>query len=463
MLSRDRAVAVITLCLLNIFTLGAGAAVAKITPDRKLSPQPPAVASRELIRAGPVAPAPPPSGRPPAGLAARLTSLLGGSRAPINAVVIDASSRQILFDQRAGVPATPASTTKLVTSVAALSTLGPQHRLTTKVVRGQGGVITLVGGGDPTLTARPPSLGGYPRYASLIELARATAAALKATGVTRVRVDYDASLFEGARTAPGWKPNYLPDGEVAPVTALAVDEGRLGPWAKRRVADPPDTATGLFARLLGRFGVRAAKGRRTIVRQTRGAAQGTPGEQLAAVRSPTVSTLVEHLMTASDNDMAEAMIRHVAIRRGRPPTFAGGALAVQEVLGGLGIGSGVLINDGSGLSTRNRITPRALADIAALAASPGNPELRAAITGMPVAGFSGTLARRYAGPATLAGAGAVRAKTGTLAGVSTLAGVAHDADGRLLAFAFMLGNGRGQVDPARLDLLAASVAACGCG
>jgi D-alanyl-D-alanine carboxypeptidase/D-alanyl-D-alanine-endopeptidase (penicillin-binding protein 4) len=130
----------------------------------------------------------------------------------------------------------------------------------------------------------------------------------------------------------------------------------------------------------------------------------------------------------------------------------------------LGVDDGVRVDDGSGLSTRNRITPLALARIAALAASGRYPRLRAAITGMPVAGFTGTLAApRYTDSRTVAGAGVVRAKTGTLSGVSTLAGVAHDADGRLLAFAFMLGDGKGPVDRGRLDLLAASVAACGCG
>ncbi|WP_262402521.1 D-alanyl-D-alanine carboxypeptidase [Actinomadura sp. CNU-125] len=82
---------------------------------------------------------------------------------------------------------------------------------------------------------------------------------------------------------------------------------------------------------------------------------------------------------------------------------------------------------------------------------------------MPVAGFSGTLSPpRYTGRASRAGAGVVRAKTGTLAGVSTLAGLVRDADGRLLAFAFMLGDGKGYVNPLTLDRLAAEVARCGC-
>ncbi|MGH3389096.1 MAG: D-alanyl-D-alanine carboxypeptidase/D-alanyl-D-alanine endopeptidase, partial [Actinomadura sp.] len=356
-----------------------------------------------------------------------------------------------LFDQRAGTAAVPASTTKLVTSVAALATVGPDHRLTTRVVRGGGGHIVLVGGGDPTLTVDPAK--GYPAFASLTDLAKRTAAALKAAGTTRVTVDHDASLYEGSRTAPGWKPNYVPDGEVAPVTALMVNEGRVALGQKRRVTDPPSVAAEAFARVLRRNGIDAGQGSGTRAR--------TGAAQLAAVQSPPVSALVEHAMTDSDNDVAEALARQVAIKRERPPTFEGGAQAVEETLAGLGVGAGVDVSDGSGLSTRNRITPMALAHIAALAASGEHPELRAAITGLPVAGFTGTLADRYR-VFGAQGAGLVRAKTGTLSGVSTLAGVVHDADGRLLAFAFMVDKVQSDVT-GTLDQLAAAVSTCGCG
>ncbi|MWK35710.1 D-alanyl-D-alanine carboxypeptidase/D-alanyl-D-alanine-endopeptidase [Actinomadura sp. J1-007] len=453
----------VTLSLLNVFTVAAGLAVAKLTPERHLSPQPPGVAARELVSAAAPAPAADPGGaRVPnaSALAGRLSGLMGGAGAKINAVVIDAVTRRPLFEQGAGRPATPASTTKLATTVAALAALGPGHRITTQVVRGSGGGIVLVGGGDPTLTALPARPeAGHPPYASLADLARQTAAALKPSGVRRVRVDYDASAYQGPRTAPGWKPNYLPDGEVAPVSALTVDEGRVAPndpASKSRVADPPAAAAASFARLLTRYGVAAKAGRGT--RAQKGAVR------LGAVQSPTASALIEHLMTESDNDVAEAMARQVAIRRGAPASFTGAAQAVRQVLAGLDAADGVSVNDGSGLSPLNRITPLALARLASLAASPDHPELRSVITGMPVAGFSGTLRPpRYTVPASQAGAGLVRAKTGTLSGVSTLAGVAYDADGRLLAFAFMAGDGKTPVDPGGLDRLAAAVASCGCG
>ncbi|NDU76342.1 D-alanyl-D-alanine carboxypeptidase/D-alanyl-D-alanine-endopeptidase [Actinomadura sp. DSM 109109] len=440
-------------------------AVVKLTPDRRLSPQPPSVAARDLVRIAPasaaIPAAAPGSGRAPdpSALAGRLSALVGGPKAKINAVVVDAETRRPLYELRAGEPATPASTTKLATSVAALASVGPAHRITTRVVRGAGDGITLVGGGDPTLTAFPPRPGaGHPPYASLADLARQTATALKASGVSRVRVDYDASAYQGPRTAAGWKPNYLPDGEVAPVSALTVDEGRvspLDPATKTRVSDPPSAAAREFARQLSKNGVRARAGRSTVAQRE--------AVQLGAVQSPPVSALVEHLLTDSDNDVAEAVARQVAIKLGRPATFADAAQAVRQVLAGLGVAEGVSVNDGSGLSPLNRISPMALARIVSLAAGADHPTLRPAITGLPVAGFSGTLGARYTVAASQAGAGLVRAKTGTLAGVSTLAGLAHDADGRLLAFAFMAGDGKGPVDPGKLDQLAAAVAGCGCG
>jgi D-alanyl-D-alanine carboxypeptidase/D-alanyl-D-alanine-endopeptidase (penicillin-binding protein 4) len=476
---REPIVAVATLCLLNAFVVMAGAAVVQLTPRRELALQPPSVAARAVVTPAEGIPAVGGTSAPdggtsasggdpggplpsPAVLAARLAGPMRMAGAPINAVVIDPATRRVLYDQRSQLSLVPASTTKIVTTTAALAALGPDFRLTTKVVSTAGGIV-LVGGGDPTLTtmAGGAANGGYPKYASLGDLAARTAAALKAAGQRRVRLDYDTSLYDRPRTAPGWKPNYVPEGTVAPVTALAVDEGRDRPNACEenatapRAADPPLAAAQRFADALRRYGIKARVGTQVV------APRNAP--RVAAVRSPPLDALVEHTLECSDNDLAEALARQVAIARHRPADFAGASRAVQEVLAGLGVAGGVQVQDGSGLSVNNRIAPAALARIVALAASAGHPELRAVITGMPVAGFSGTLEDRFAADATLAGAGAVRAKTGTLSNVSTLAGLAYDADGRLLAFAFMV-NDVASVDTARaaLDRLASAVAGCGC-
>jgi D-alanyl-D-alanine carboxypeptidase/D-alanyl-D-alanine-endopeptidase (penicillin-binding protein 4) len=124
---------------------------------------------------------------------------------------------------------------------------------------------------------------------------------------------------------------------------------------------------------------------------------------------------------------------------------------------------GVRLYDASGLSRDDRVTPRALVALLRLVTE-GNPILAPLSAALPVAGFTGTLADRYHSKATSEGAGVVRAKTGTLAGVSALAGQVVDADGRLLVFAF-LADHVPLPAPAEqaLDRLATSLSGCGCG
>ena len=124
--------------------------------------------------------------------------------------------------------------------------------------------------------------------------------------------------------------------------------------------------------------------------------------------------------------------------------------------------------DGSGLSPLDRISPAALARLITLAASPRYPRLRAIVTGLPVAGFSGTLSPeedRFVTKQSAPGAGLVRAKTGTLGNVRALAGLVVDAQGRLLCFVFVINRvPASSMTPsaAVLDHLAATLARCGC-
>ncbi|WP_345428914.1 D-alanyl-D-alanine carboxypeptidase/D-alanyl-D-alanine endopeptidase [Actinoallomurus vinaceus] len=454
----ERVVAMLTLALLNVFLVAAALAVVKLTPDRSLAVRPPTVADRAIVTgaAPALAPTAATAPLPAAGsLTSRLDGLMraAGMGSDLTGTVIDVSTGRALYTSNSDKPAVPASTTKLTTSTAVLAAVGPDHRITTKVVKGGGGVI-LVGGGDPTLT-RTAAKNAYPRPASLADLAKQTAAALKAAGTRRVRVDYDLSLYEGAQMGPGWKSNYVSEGDVSPVYALEVDEGRVAPASHQRVANPPRIAVDAFVKLLKKQGVSATVGGSTT------APQGA--QQLGAVQSPPISALVEELLTRSDNDIAEAMARQVALARHRPASFSGGAAAVRETLTRLGVGTGVATVDGSGLSPNNRITPNGLARILVAAASPSHPELASVMSGMPIGGFSGTLANRYRTGPSATGMGLVRGKTGTLNGVNTLAGVVYDADGRLLAFAFMANNVKDVTAAlASLDRLAGSLATCGC-
>jgi D-alanyl-D-alanine carboxypeptidase/D-alanyl-D-alanine-endopeptidase (penicillin-binding protein 4) len=189
---------------------------------------------------------------------------------------------------------------------------------------------------------------------------------------------------------------------------------------------------------------------------------------MAAVSSPPVGLLVERMLTESDDDLAEALAHRTAVAARQPGTFAGGATATAGALKGLGLDiTGLHLVDGSGLSHADRVQPRLIAQV--LAAAAGNEAsdavLRPLLSGLPVAGWTGTLANRFTAPATSAAAGVVRAKTGTLGTVSALAGTAVDVDGRVLAFVVLadgLPPGTTLEARAALDEAAAAIAGCGC-
>jgi D-alanyl-D-alanine carboxypeptidase/D-alanyl-D-alanine-endopeptidase (penicillin-binding protein 4) len=405
-----------------------------------------------------------------AGLTAALTPLLADhafAGDEVAMLVADAATGRVLLDHDSADVVPPASTAKLAVAVAALQVLGPDARLTTRVVQGSGpSQVVLVGGGDPTLSG-PAAVGllspGYPAPASLTTLAQQTATELHARGITAVTLGYDASLFVGATLAPGWKPIYQTEGDVAPVSALEVDEGHPNPARTATAADPAAAAASEFAALLTSNGV-AVTGVPTAVRA--GATQASAAKPtLASVASPPMSELVQRMLGRSDNDLAEALSRQVAIATGHPASFAGGVAAVKAAIVGLGVDSaGLSTVDASGLSPLDRVKPAALLALLRLAIVPGHDRLAPILTGLPVAGFSGTLSGRFGGPAA-AGAGLIRAKTGTLDGVVALAGYLQDSSGATLVFATIVtgvAKTATVTTEAALDRLTASLPACGC-
>jgi len=428
---------------------GSAGAPAAVAPSAPPSPTP-AVRGALLPSADDGA-APGPAGLQAAVDAALADPALGGS---VAVSLLDAASGQPLLERAADVPTVPASTAKIATAVAALTALPADLRLRTRVVAGtSAGEVVLVGGGDPTL-AGPSTPVRHPSPARLTDLVTRVRAALGATVVTRVVVD--DSLYTGERLAPGWKASYVTEGAVAPVTALMVDGGRVRPGRGPRTAEPALEAGRAFAALLQP---------RAAVEVVRGAA-AADAVALGEVASPTVLQLVERMLVASDNDLAEALARQVALATGRPASFAGAAEALAEALGEAGVEAGaVRLVDGSGLSRDDRLEPGAVTRLLVTAVAGDDPRLAPVLTGLPVAGFDGTLAPRYRTGAAVPAAGRVRAKTGTLNGVSALAGLLRTADGRLVAFdltadAVPLGANR-RAERA-LDVLAARLAACGC-
>jgi D-alanyl-D-alanine carboxypeptidase/D-alanyl-D-alanine-endopeptidase (penicillin-binding protein 4) len=245
---------------------------------------------------------------------------------------------------------------------------------------------------------------------------------------------------------------------VAPVSALSVDGGRVTPERDERVADPAMTAAVRFATALSAAGV---------------AVTGTPvpgvspegADVVSSVQSPTVAQMVETMLVDSDNDVAEALLRLVGASRGTlPADVASSAAAAIDANARAGVDvTGVSLRDGSGLARSNSVPARALGSVLDIAAD--DPTLAPVIARLPIAGFTGTLDDRFDNAADRAGAGVVRAKTGTLNGVSSLSGTVVSTDGRLLAFAFMADQVplASTLDArAAFDAAATALAQCGC-
>jgi D-alanyl-D-alanine carboxypeptidase/D-alanyl-D-alanine-endopeptidase (penicillin-binding protein 4) len=373
--------------------------------------------------------------------------------------VYDASRGKAVFSAGTALPFTPASTQKLLTTVSALETLGADHTFITKVVSAGSGSIVLVGGGDPLLATRPSASPEFPTRATLQSLAARTAKALKAQGVTSVSLGYDATLFTGPAANANWEPNYLPEGIAARTSALWVNEGRLSPGMAKRVDSPAQAAATAFARLLTGYGIKVG----ATVRATAAPAAAKP---IAQVASPTLGQIVEYVNLHSDNDGAEVLLRHVGLATGNGGSYVGGVKGLRATLTKLGLDvSKATIYDGSGLTRANKVPLELLAGAVRVAASEDHPELRHLLTGLPIAGFSGSLEDRFAAPGTAAGTGLVRAKTGTLTGVHSLAGLARDRTGTLLVFAIASDSvpvPKTLDARAALDRAAAALANCGC-
>jgi D-alanyl-D-alanine carboxypeptidase/D-alanyl-D-alanine-endopeptidase (penicillin-binding protein 4) len=188
--------------------------------------------------------------------------------------------------------------------------------------------------------------------------------------------------------------------------------------------------------------------------------------ELAAVSSAPLGEIVEHTLAVSDNNAAEVIAHHVGIAVRQDGSFAGGVAGVMDVLHGLGVDTtGSTVYDGSGLSRRDRLGADTLLGVLRLAGSADHPELRQVLTGLPVAGFTGSLQWRF-DDAPAAARGRVRAKTGTLTGVSGLAGVITDLDGNRMVFvaiADKVAVPRTLGARHDLDLIAGALAACHCG
>ncbi len=420
----------------------------------------------------------------PAVLAAAVGPLLASPALgpSVGASVLDAETGAVLLDVAAGAPLEPASTVKLLTAAAVLHRLGAATTLPTRVTSGAApDQVVLVGGGDALLAEGAGDPSGARGRAGLADLAAGTAVALRSAGTTSVVVLVDDTLTGSApQTSPAWSPSDLAAGFVAPVTALAVDAGRLAPERYApRTPDPALAAAVAFAQRLREQGVTVP------AEPVRGSAP--PGAvALAEVRSAPLADVVALTLAESDNTVADTLAHLVRVDAAGPaaaaaPSTAAAGAEVLVAVAELGVDTtGTVLADGSGLGEGSRVPAAALAGVLAAAASPDAGEVRALLPALPVAGLSGTLSGRFRAEGTggggagtaeaaaatappAAGAGVVRAKSGSLQGVTSLAGSVVDADGRHLVFAVVADQVASTEQSRRaVDAYAAALAGCGC-
>jgi D-alanyl-D-alanine carboxypeptidase/D-alanyl-D-alanine-endopeptidase (penicillin-binding protein 4) len=258
---------------------------------------------------------------------------------------------------------------------------------------------------------------------------------------------------------------------VTPITSLEADQGRLTPGGSLedsddatnyspRTNDPAGMTAQAFATLLGGDGI-------TVIGSPRPVTAGSEAATIAKVSSPMLASIVTQMLQESNNVIAENLARQAAIATGRPATFSGAAAAVVAQVRRLGVTTPISLVDGSGLSPDDGIAPASLVSV--LTAAARDPALRSDVTGLPVAGFSGTLSPGNSVFGAISGTarGVVRAKTGNLASVADLAGLVVDNSGRLLIFALMASKaaddgGVPATAAKAIDAAAGSLAACGC-
>lgn len=379
-------------------------------------------------------------------LAKALSKVSAGGVGISGVVVVDPASGRTLAS-RGDKPLIPASTMKVLTSLAAVDTVGADTTFATTVVAPEPGRLVLVGGGDPLLTDKPSKSAAKP--ASLKALADQTVATLQADGVKTVRLGYDASLFSG----PSWHPSWKPEWKVftARVCALSINGGRVNEWQAH--PDPAKVAAEAFAARLKGAGIKVTK-----IAPEQSPAGAVP---IAAVQSAPLSEIVGHLLRISDNHAADVIGRHVALATGGTPSFEGGTAAITSWLKAHGLwAAGMRIDDASGLSRKSKVRPSVLAEALALVLV--TPRWAAVANGLPVAGVNGSLKNRFNDPAENAGRKVVHAKTGTLLGVASLAGYVTTNDGAVLTFAAMANDAGRDSAYNWLDRTATALAKCGC-
>ena len=335
---------------------------------------------------------------------------------------IEAKGNRVLFDHDEGKRRLLASNEKLFTTVTALGTLGDGTRLETRVkvdgdVSKAGalkGDLYLIGDGDPTLGS-----------AGIADLADD----VRRAGIKRVsgRVYGDDSIFDRLRGVAD--SNYGPSPYIAPLSGLVYDGSTYD-------EDPAKEAARAFRDELRSEGVKV--GGKVKVKAL--PQQLRKEDPVGSWESDTIAQLTAGTNKPSNNFYAEMLLKRIDATSSHEGTTKGGATDVERYVKGLG--SKVDAKDGSGLTRRNRSSPR---DVVKLLTAVRDEDGVGAplFKSLSIAGKDGTLGSRMGG--TVA-AGRCRGKTGTITGVSNVSGYCKSGNG-LVAFSILM-NGVGDLTAA---------------
>jgi serine-type D-Ala-D-Ala carboxypeptidase/endopeptidase (penicillin-binding protein 4) len=334
-----------------------------------------------------------------------------------SAYVVDLGTGATVYDRAGDVPRIPASVNKLYTTAAALTRFGAEGQLETEVLGATAidefGVVTgnlyLRGGGDPTF--------GPAEIRRLADI-------LEGRGLTEVtgRVIGDESRFDPLRGGPA--SSFRTSSWVGPLSALAYNRGLTEGRRPRFQTSPALYAAQRFERALEREGIAVARSARPGV---------TPetAQLMAEWASPRMSVLAGQVNRPSDNFMAETILKALGAEFGPTGSTAAGTTVARQVAAEFGAHPRMV--DGSGLSRANATTTHDVVDL--LVGMDGSEVSEEFLTSLSVAGRSGTLDERMRRtPAR----DRCRAKTGTLIGVSALAGYCDGRAGARTAFAFLM-------------------------
>lgn len=348
-------------------------------------------------------------------------------------LVADLDSGRVVCRRAAATARPLASNMKLFTTGAALASFGPQYRIATRVLSngrlGNDGVLHgdlfLKGGGDPTL--------GSPAFNERFHGGLGTdlfalRPQIRAAGITSVsgRLHADDTVFDRLRGVAD--SGYATSPWVGPLSGLAFDSGYGDLRARRFASDPAKLATATLARSLRKAGVhvrtRVALGKAPVA-----------ARQVAVVRSPTLTRIVNATDVYSDNFFAETLIKLLGARFGAGGSTRAGAAVVARFARSRG--SGLHAIDGSGLTRSGRASPSQVVTL--LESMRGSAVGKDFIGDLPLAGREGTVASRMHGTRA---AGRCRTKTGTLTGISNLSGYCFNRDGKTMAFSILMGSVR---------------------